>query len=121
MTNTAIIHTDIKQVSEYQWDTLLESNTANFFQTKKAMSFFKAAGVETFVFALEEDEDIKVMLCGIIQKEKGMTSTFTRRAIIYGGPIFSKNVNEEQILEVLEVAITTLKKKAIYIEISTLR
>ena len=120
MTNTAIIHTDIKQVSEYQWDTLLESNTANFFQTKKAMSFFKAAGVETFVFALEEDEDIKVMLCGIIQKEKGMTSTFTRRAIIYGGPIFSKNVNEEQILEVLEVAITTLKKKAIYIEIRNL-
>ncbi len=120
MINAKIIHKDVDQISNDQWERLLKNNTANFFQTKKAFDFFKAVGIETFIFALEEDEEIKVLLCGIIQKENGLTAALTRRAIVYGGPIFSGDAHEEEVLTVLESVIATLKKKAIYFEIRNL-
>ncbi len=116
MTKSYTIHTDINAVTEEQWQVLLQSPTASFFQTKQAYLFFKQIDVETFFFALERDEQIIAMISGIIQKEKGIKSAFTSRAIIYGGPVISLHANNDEVIEILELTISKLKKKAIYIE-----
>ncbi len=116
MTKTCTIHTKIDAISEEQWQHITEAPTANFFQTKTAHSFFEKVGVETFQFAIEREGQIRVYLTGIIQKEKGIKSKFSSRAIIYGGPVISKDANDEDIIETLQFAIDALKKKVIYIE-----
>ena len=115
-----MIHTNIDKISKEQWEELLTYSTANFFQSKIAFQFFKAVGVTTFTFALEQDKKIKVLISGIIQKEKGVKSSLTSRAIIYGGPIISENAEDKDIVELLEFTTNYLKKKAIYIEIRNL-
>lgn len=120
MTKSQTIHTNINSISLEQWDTLLESDSANFFQTKKAFHFFKSVGLEPFIFAVEQDEQITLLVTGIIQKEKGIKAAFTSRAIIYGGPVVSKNVSKQDILAFLKVMISHLKNKGIYIEIRNL-
>jgi len=115
-----IIHNKIAQVSEKQWATLLEVDTCNFFQTPEAISFFVSVGIETFTYVVESNYEVVAVLTGIIQKEKGIKSTFTSRAISYGGPIFSKNIEEDEVKELLELVIQKLKNKAIYIEIRNL-
>ncbi len=120
MTQSHIIHTDFSKISAQQLKTLLQSPNANFFQTPKAADFFKTTGLEHFVFAIERDEEIMALISGIIQKEKGVKSSLTRRAIIFGGPVFSENATDEDITQVLEHTVKTLKKKAIYIELRNL-
>ncbi|GGX04164.1 lipid II:glycine glycyltransferase FemX [Aquimarina muelleri] len=120
MTNTQTIHTNINSISSEQWDKLLDFGSANFFQTKKAFQFFKSVGLEPFIFAIEQEKQITLLITGIIQKEKGIKAAFTSRAIIYGGPILSKKANEQDILELLKIMISHLKNKGIYIEIRNL-
>jgi len=114
------IHSDIKKISSEQWRGLLASETCNFFQTPEAINFFELVGIETFTFIVENDEKIVGVLTGIIQKEKGIKSAFTSRAIIYGGPIFLKNIEEDEVRELLDLLIRKLKNKVIYIEIRNL-
>ena len=116
MTKTCTIHTKIEAISEAQWQLITEAPTASFFQTKTAQSFFEKTGIETFQFAIEREGQIRVYLSGIIQKEKGIKSKFSSRAIIYGGPVICKDANDEDIIETLQFAIDALKKKVIYIE-----
>jgi len=111
------IHKNSSQISNEQLDVLLENTTANFFQTKEAIHFFRSVGLETFVFAIEHGKKLLAFVSGIIQKEKGLKSTFTKRAIIYGGPVLSPDLSEKQIVEFFSTIIKELKNKAIYIEI----
>ena len=58
------------------------------------------------------------MVTGIIQKEDGkLKSYFTRREIIFGGPLLLNNVSFVEISLLLESLIKILRNKAIYIEI----
>lgn len=116
MTKSCIVHTDINAITEAQWQVMLESPTASFFQTKTAHHFFENAGIETFQFAIEREDQIMAFVSGIIQKEKGIKSSFTSRAIIYGGPVISKNAADEDVMNILQCMIDYLKKKVIYIE-----
>ncbi len=117
ITTSITIHKNSSQIPPEHLDKLSESATANFFQTKETIHFFKSIGLETFEFALEYDNKLMAFVTGVIQKEKGLKSTFTKRAIIYGGPILSPNIPEEYITELFKTVIRELKNKAIYIEI----
>ena len=102
------------------WNDILNNNQASFFQTPQAVSFFNSCRIETFIVAIENNNKLKALVTGIIQKETGIKSYFTRRAIIFGGPLFSDNVSSEEISLLLTSLIKVLRNKAIYIEIRNL-
>jgi hypothetical protein len=68
------------------------------------------------VFACSIDGNYKGLVVAVIQKEKGLFSFFSKRAIIYGGPIFS-DLDEESVIEFLYFIKDSLIGKAIFIEI----
>ncbi|WP_282088432.1 lipid II:glycine glycyltransferase FemX [Aquimarina algiphila] len=110
------IHNSLNLLNTEQWKALLENNSASFFQTTEALHFFDTIGFETFAFAIEYDTKITAFVSGIIQKEKGIKSHFSRRAIIFGGPILSADVEEHHITTLFKTVIKHLKNKVIYIE-----
>ncbi len=120
MTTELIVHRDLEQIAPSQWEELFKSNTANFFQTTEALKFFERIGIETFKLVKQNDERIVASLSGIIQKEKGIKSTFTSRAIVYGGPIFSAKIEHDEAVQLLRLLIADLKEKVIYIEFRNL-
>ncbi|MDY8136889.1 lipid II:glycine glycyltransferase FemX [Aquimarina sp. 2201CG5-10] len=116
MTNTLTIHDSVFKLSSEQIEELMQNESANFFQTIEALHFFNTVGLETFSYAIEYDKKITAFVAGIVQKEKGIKSSFTSRAIIYGGPIISKDVEKEHIAELFKTVVKQLKHKVIYIE-----
>ncbi|WP_025743573.1 lipid II:glycine glycyltransferase FemX [Aquimarina pacifica] len=110
------IHPSVNLIASEQWASLFENTTANFFQTPKALHFFKTIGYETFFFALESEKKITAYVSGIIQKESGIKASFTSRAIIFGGPVISPDAQPEQISHLFKKVIKHLKSKVIYIE-----
>jgi len=120
MTKTLTIDANIENISSIEWKTLLDSKTSNFFQTPEAISFFEAVGLETFKLVARNESQVLAVLAGIIQKEKGVKANFTSRAIIFGGPIFSPEIEEEEIAELLDILISNLKSRVIYIEFRNL-
>lgn len=116
MTTSTVIHKSIDVITTSQWEKLLDTDTINFFQTPKALNFFMTVGWETFTFASENEGEINVLISGIIQKEKGLKSVISSRAIIYGGPVIAKTATANDLTDVLKELIHYLQKKVIYIE-----
>ncbi|MFC5048573.1 lipid II:glycine glycyltransferase FemX [Aquimarina hainanensis] len=117
MIDQCSITTDRTQLSEKQWKSILEEDTANFFQTPQALLFFEKTGIKTFSFIALAGEDVLGIVSGIILKKKGIQASLTSRAIIYGGPVFSKKATKQDISGLLTAVIEGLKNKVIYIEI----
>lgn len=100
------------------WKTLLaKSKYSSPFQTPQFVEFFNA--IENFsaeVFAIEEDEEYKALIVLTIQKEQGFKSYFSRRGIIYGGPLLL--VSENNFMKYLIDEVTRFyNRKLIYLEV----
>lgn len=89
----------------------------NFFHTRQAINFFNSCGFTTNTVVVKRNTKVVAIVCAVIHKEKGLKSFFSRRAIIYGGPVFSDDITSEEITLLLSNLLATLKKKVIYIEI----
>ena len=114
-----LIHID-EHVDAAQWKRLLaESNYASPFQTKPFYDFCNAApGYEAHVYAVANQEGVYHALCvATIQREKGMKSYFSRRAVIYGGLLLNETNGNEATALLLETLWNHIKKKIIFIEI----
>ena len=72
MIDQCSIRTDRTQLSEKQWKSILEEDTANFFQTSQALLFFEKTGIKTFSFIALAGEDDLGIVSGIILKENGI-------------------------------------------------
>lgn len=105
------------QVNRTQWESFLSSNPfATPFQSPEFYDFFNAVhGLSAFVYAIEQSDEIKALCVVTLQKEKGIKGYFSRRAIIYGGPLIASH-NKEALSELLKAISSDLKSKAIYIE-----
>jgi len=105
-------------INTAQWQKLLESSPfASPFQTPEYYNFFNSiSGFSADVFAVEQTEEIKALVSVSLQKEKGIKGYFSRRAIIYGGPVFFENSNKELSFLLQETA-KYYRAKAIYLEI----
>lgn len=108
------------QIDFSKWEALLlKSSYASPFQTPGFYNFcnqFKHLLCN--VFAIENSIGEYETVCLVtIQKEKGLKSYFSRRAIVYGGPILSDNCSKEAFGELLKIMEAGLKKKVIYIEV----
>ena len=106
------------EVSKEQWESFYLSNFfSSPFQSHSFYSLFNSIeGLSANVFACEENNEIKALCVVTLQKEEGVKGYFSRRAIVYGGPLLSiKNLQAAD--DLFENIKTYYKKKAIYVEI----
>jgi hypothetical protein len=109
--------TDFNKINKGNWDNLLlNSPFTTPFQTPAFFDFINSvSGLSAEVFAIEENNGISSLCVITFQKEKGINGFFSRRAIIYGGPLILIVKNRDLTLDILLSYINKeLKHKAIY-------
>jgi serine/alanine adding enzyme len=101
-----------------EWNELLEiSNYSSVFQSPKFYQLYNSVqGFKAEVFALRESSSLLALCVVTLQNEKGVRGYFSRRAIVYGGPILIEN-RVEVLNLLIEFVNNGIKRKAIYIEI----
>ena len=114
------ILTQFGQIDSTGWDKLLkDSPVASWFQSREAYCFFDSLGfMNAFVVAVAEGDELMGIVVGYIQGDGGkLKQCVSRRAIITGGPLLSKNITDAQ-LSALLTAVRQLPsvKRCIYIE-----
>lgn len=106
-------------ISLSSWNKLIKQNAFSTpFQTRDFFDFFNSvSGLSAKAYAIESNNEILALCVVTFQKEKGIKAFFSRRAIIYGGPLVADNENGKLALEFLLSAIDKkLKHSAIYTE-----
>ena len=107
-----------KEISTEKWNMLLGASPySSPFQSPQFYKFFNAIdGFSADVFAIEIDEEYKGLMVITIQKERGIKSYFSRRGIIYGGPLLldSKNIYAKHLIDEVSRLYT---RKVIYLEV----
>jgi serine/alanine adding enzyme len=111
-----------QQISLDKWeDLLINSPYGSVFQE---YSFYKLCncvpGMSAEAFAIEEDNTLKALCIVTLQKEKGLKGYFSKRAIIYGGPVLEGKHCENSLEYLLSSIKKELDKRSIYIEIRNL-
>ena len=106
-----------KTINKQKWLNLLEkSDYSSPFQTLKFHTFFNSIeGFSADVIAIEEDDEYKALVVVTIQKEKGIKGVFSKRGIIYGGPLLIET-KAEYLNQFFSGIQNYYKKKLIYIE-----
>ncbi|HCA43476.1 MAG TPA: GNAT family N-acetyltransferase [Bacteroidetes bacterium] len=98
-------------------DLFQKSEYSSPFQTPEFFKFFKSLNdFSADVFGVEEREELTSLMVVTIQKEKGIKGFFSRRGIIYGGPVL-KNKSEASINFLLKSVINYYSSKLIYLEV----
>jgi len=103
-------------VDRLLWEQLLKATEfSSPFQTPDFFSFYNSVeGFSANVFAVEESNVYTALVVVTVQKESGTKGYFSRRGIIYGGPLLSKNCNSLGFL--LDSVNKYYHSKLIYIE-----
>lgn len=110
---------EIHDIEQSAWDELVKtSSVANWFQTREAYDFFATLSfLEAFAYGVEEQDQLKGVVVGYVQKDGGkIKQFFSRRAIVTGGPLLADDVSEEAVCVLFNTLKDRLKHKAIYIE-----
>lgn len=119
--NRLEIISKIDEVDLSAWNLLMQESTENsIFQSNEIFSFWKKQrGHQPYLFAIEDLHKKLVGIClvVIISNGSSLKKYLTRRAIIYGGPIFCEECDKKEVLSFLfESLDSVLSSKAIYIE-----
>jgi len=111
---------NIESIDAEKWQKLLiGSENASIFQSLETFQFWtKIENHTPFVYGLEKASGELLALCtGVIISNGGQVkSALTRRAIIFGGPIFNKNIKDIALSYYLKEMNRHLSSKAIYAE-----
>lgn len=108
-----------KLINRELWSALVrESSVATWFQTPQAYDFYDGLSFfEAFAVAIAEDECLKGVVVGYVQKDGGkLKQFFSRRAIVIGGPLLSDDITSDELALLLTALKSRLSKKAIFIE-----
>lgn len=107
-----------EQIDREKWNKLLAvSEFSSPFQTPEFYDFYNTTqGLSADVFAVEVNSALVCLAVITLQKESGLKSWFSRRGIIYGGPLILPNDNDglDFLLKVIE---KTYHSKLIYLEV----
>jgi serine/alanine adding enzyme len=106
------------EVNIRSWENLNQrSNFGSPFQSHSFYKFFNLLDdCSADVFAVEENGELTSLIVITIHKEKGLKGFFSRRGIIYGGPIINDPSNKS--LSLLLSSISKYyKSKLIYLEV----
>lgn len=112
--------TQYSVVNAEAWQQLLDASlVATWFQTEEAYRFFVSLPemMTPFVFAVENEGVLRGLVVGYVTKDTNpLKRFFSRRAIIYGGPLLADDITDEELTALLHAVSASLKKQAIYIE-----
>jgi serine/alanine adding enzyme len=108
-----------EQLDYEKWNKILDKSeyanpfqTITYFKTLNKLKYFSAEA-----YAIESETGDYVALCVVtIQKEKGLKSFFSKRAIIYGGIVIRDRFDRNSFQFLLNSIEKDLKKRVIYIE-----
>lgn len=104
------------EIDILQWQDFLNySINASPFQSPEFYRVINSiTGYSADVFAMVENNTISSIILITIQKERGIKALFSKRGIIYGGPLFSDKSNN--ISQLLEFIKHYYRLKLIYLE-----
>lgn len=105
------------QIDIAKWNAVLKrSNFVTPFQMPDYYQYIKEInGYDAQVIALQNEDEYKALVVVTVQKESGIKSCFSKRGIIFGGPILDEPSYEE-LFFFLDKLSLYLKSKVIYIE-----
>jgi serine/alanine adding enzyme len=115
---------DTNHIDKNKWEFLLRNSLFTFpFQTPAFIDFCKGSSyLDGEVFAVENSSGEYEAACLVtIQKEKGVKGFFSRRAIIYGGPVVSNECTSEAFMQLIKTVEASIKNKVIFIEVRNYR
>lgn len=100
------------------WKNLINTNAyGSPFQTIEYFNFFNSVpGHSAIAIAVTNNDQITALSVVTLQKEPGIKSYFSRRAIIYGGPLLTDDGNGNSLGILLSEINRIIKKKVIYAE-----
>lgn len=100
------------------WQSLVHKSVfASPFQTYQYYQFLKKTeGYDSIVFGLSVLSNLKATLLVSVMKEPGIKGFFSKRGIIFGGPVLSDDIANEELEFFLKEVSTILRGKAIYLE-----
>jgi serine/alanine adding enzyme len=99
------------------WELLLKNNSyATPFQTQAFFQLYNnVPGSSAEIFTVEENKELLALCVIVFLKEKGLKGFFSRRAIIFGGPLIKKNASDV-LFFLLDGITNVIKNRVIYIE-----
>ena len=92
-------------IDPQQWSELVQSSpTATWFQTPEAYRFYSSVSdMLPFAYGVSEEGRLVGVVVGYITQERCLLKQyFTRRAIIYGGPLLANDISETALAELLK-------------------
>ncbi len=106
-----------EEINIHEWyELLIKSKQSSPFQTPEYYNTInEIEGYYAYSFALVDQNEIKVLAVVTIYKEPGLQSFFSRRGIIYGGPV-TNNETSDEIEYFLKSVNKMLSNKIIYVE-----
>lgn len=111
---------NINEINFQQWECLLlVSKTRSFFQTRACYDLYAANSsfMRPFCFAVEDEEQLKGVIIGYIQRDGGKIKQYlSRRAIINSGPLLADDISDKALMLLLTECKIQLRGKAIYVE-----
>lgn len=108
-------------IDRQKWDDFINGNpNGNIFQSPAMYDFLMKIDkyCPVALAALNEQNEIRGILLGVIQKEhKGVLGKFSSRAVVWGGPLVSGNHEiEDAAGHLLRSFVKELKRRSVYIE-----
>ena len=98
-----------------QWSELVQSSpTATWFQTNEAYRFYQSvSGMQAFAYGVAEEGRLVGVIVGFTtQSTNAIQQYFTKRAIIYGGPLLANFISETALAELLN-AVSQFKVESV--------
>ena len=106
-------------IDPQQWQALIDrSPYATWFQTPEAYEFYAAvSGMQAFAYGVVEEGRLVGLIVGYTTQEKCIFKQyFTKRAIIYGGPLLDVGISNDALSTLLKTVVQNIALNPIYIE-----
>ena len=105
------------QIPQNAWSNLLATSPfASPFQTPAFYDFLKeSGGSDAKVFGLSVSGELKALMVIAVFKEPGIRGYFSRRGIVFGGPLLH-NISREELEFFLKNVVKSMRGKTIYLE-----
>ncbi len=124
--NSVKLETDFHKVDEKSWRELLEKvDYPVVFQSPEMLSLFEKTDFFTpvLITVSENDKVVGTLLAVNIQEAKGLKGRFSKRTLVYGGPVLHPDAeNTKDIFALLlRGLIKKVKQKSIFIQFRNFR
>ncbi len=107
-------------IDQQHWKDLIQSSpTATWFQTDEAYRFYQSvSGMQAFAYGVAEEGRLVGVIVGYTTKcTNAIQQYFTKRAIIYGGPLLDVDISNDALSILLKTVVQNIALNPIYIEI----